>query len=317
MPTINTIAEHLARQLRTTTQDARRVVQTMLDTLRGTLGRGEKITLPGFGTFSVTERAARARRNPRTGETMQSPASRRVRFQPGKHLKDAVRAAPQSAPVQAAPAPSSPGQTAPAPAEPAPAATLPPALADLARDVDGMDNRCLAEPGYPDAWISQGWDRGYQITGLVGCPDHWGVVMRRDTGLGRQWWEAAEQFPGPWIDLRWQEGYQISGLSHRDGRWVVVMSQELGYGDQIWRADSTFPADWVRDQWQRGYQITSLGGGPEHWVLVASRDTGFADQCWVTDRDYPAAWIAERRAAGFRITDLDQRAGQWAVIMSR
>ncbi len=317
MLTINKIADHLARQLRSSSQDARKAVQALLDTLRKTLSQGEKITLPGFGTFSVTERAARARRNPRTGEVMQSPASKAVRFQPGKHLKAAVQAAPmQAAPVQAAPVetPSAP----PSPhVVPETTITLPPALAELTRNADGADSRYLAEPAYPYTWISQGWDQGYQITGLMGCSDHWGVVMRRNAGLGWQWWEAAERFPETWIALRWQEGYQITGLSHRDGLWVVVMSQAMGYGDQIWMADGTFPVAWVQDQWRRGYQITNLGGGPERWVVVASRDAGFADQCWVTDRDYPAAWIAERRAAGFKITDLDQRAGQWAVVMSK
>jgi len=51
---------------------------------------GERITLPGFGSFSVNERAARTGRNPATGATIQIAASKNVRFKAGKDLKEAV-----------------------------------------------------------------------------------------------------------------------------------------------------------------------------------------------------------------------------------
>ena len=54
------------------------------------LKAGEKISLPGFGTFEVRERAARQSRNPRTGETVEVAAKRVPAFKPGKGLKEAV-----------------------------------------------------------------------------------------------------------------------------------------------------------------------------------------------------------------------------------
>lgn len=54
------------------------------------LAAGESIQLIGFGTFEVRERAARTGRNPKTGETIQIPASKTVGFKAGKKLKDAV-----------------------------------------------------------------------------------------------------------------------------------------------------------------------------------------------------------------------------------
>ncbi len=51
---------------------------------------GERVTLPGFGSFSVTERAARTGRNPATGASIQIAASKNARFKAGKDLKDAV-----------------------------------------------------------------------------------------------------------------------------------------------------------------------------------------------------------------------------------
>ena len=53
---------------------------------------GEKIQLVGFGTFEVSERAAREGRNPQTGETMTIAASKAPKFKAGKALKDMVNA---------------------------------------------------------------------------------------------------------------------------------------------------------------------------------------------------------------------------------
>ena len=51
---------------------------------------GDEVRLVGFGTFSVTKRAATTGRNPRTGESIQIPASNQPKFKAGKGLKDAV-----------------------------------------------------------------------------------------------------------------------------------------------------------------------------------------------------------------------------------
>ena len=54
------------------------------------LKKGEKIQLVGFGTFEVSERAAREGRNPQTGEAMKIAASKSPKFKAGKALKDAL-----------------------------------------------------------------------------------------------------------------------------------------------------------------------------------------------------------------------------------
>ena len=56
------------------------------------LKKGEKVQLVGFGTFEVSERAAREGRNPQTGETMKIEASKAPKFKAGKALKDMVNA---------------------------------------------------------------------------------------------------------------------------------------------------------------------------------------------------------------------------------
>jgi len=54
------------------------------------LEKGERVQVPGFGSFSVGERAARTGRNPKTGESIAIAASKTVRFKAGKDLKDAM-----------------------------------------------------------------------------------------------------------------------------------------------------------------------------------------------------------------------------------
>jgi DNA-binding protein HU-beta len=70
--------------------DAGRAVDAVVDAVTSSLKRGQQVSVVGFGTFSVKHRAARTGRNPRTGETINIPASNVPGFKAGKALKDAV-----------------------------------------------------------------------------------------------------------------------------------------------------------------------------------------------------------------------------------
>ncbi len=70
--------------------DAGRAVDAVVSSIAGSLQKGEQVSVVGFGTFSVKHRAARAGRNPRTGETIQIKASNVPGFKAGKALKEAV-----------------------------------------------------------------------------------------------------------------------------------------------------------------------------------------------------------------------------------
>ncbi|MFL2545905.1 MAG: HU family DNA-binding protein [Candidatus Rariloculaceae bacterium] len=70
--------------------DAGRAVDAVLSSISGSLSSGQQVSIVGFGTFSVKHRAARAGRNPRTGETIQIAASNVPGFKAGKALKEAV-----------------------------------------------------------------------------------------------------------------------------------------------------------------------------------------------------------------------------------
>jgi DNA-binding protein HU-beta len=70
--------------------EATKAVDAVFDSITTALKSGDTVSLLGFGTFVVKGRAARAGRNPRTGETIEIPASKVPGFKAGKALKDAV-----------------------------------------------------------------------------------------------------------------------------------------------------------------------------------------------------------------------------------
>ena len=70
--------------------DATRAVDACFDAITSALKKGSEVRLVGFGTFSVSNRAATTGRNPRTGETINIEASKQPKFKAGKGLKAAV-----------------------------------------------------------------------------------------------------------------------------------------------------------------------------------------------------------------------------------
>ena len=80
----------IAERAEISKKDSEKAVKAFIDVVTEELKKGEKIQLVGFGTFEVTERAAREGRNPLTGEKMQIKASKAPKFKAGKALKDAV-----------------------------------------------------------------------------------------------------------------------------------------------------------------------------------------------------------------------------------
>lgn len=69
---------------------AGRALDGALEAMKSALKNGEAVTLAGFGSFYVGERAARTGRNPRTGKAIEIEAAKIPKFRPGKALKDAV-----------------------------------------------------------------------------------------------------------------------------------------------------------------------------------------------------------------------------------
>ncbi len=74
-----------------TKAQAEDALDALVETLTEAMKDGDAVTFTGFGSFKVTERAARKGRNPRTGKEINIPAGKAVKFTPGKALKEAVK----------------------------------------------------------------------------------------------------------------------------------------------------------------------------------------------------------------------------------
>jgi DNA-binding protein HU-beta len=86
------LINHVAENANLTKSQAAEAVYSVFTKIQATLKNSEKVAMLGFGTFSITERAARVGRNPRTGEAIQIAAKKVVKFKAGKELNAAVNA---------------------------------------------------------------------------------------------------------------------------------------------------------------------------------------------------------------------------------
>lgn len=84
------LVEHIAGKSDISKAAASRALASIIDAVKKTLKKGDTVTLVGFGTFSVSKRAARTGRNPRTGAALKIKAAKVPRFKPGKGLKEAL-----------------------------------------------------------------------------------------------------------------------------------------------------------------------------------------------------------------------------------
>ena len=82
--------EALANETGLTKADAEKMFNATFNLVKDELVKGNKVSIAGFGTFKITERAARDGRNPQTGETIHIAASTGVNFKAGTELKDKI-----------------------------------------------------------------------------------------------------------------------------------------------------------------------------------------------------------------------------------
>ena len=80
----------MAEQTQLSKKDAEAALKAFIDVVSEELKKGEKVQLVGFGTFEVSERAAREGINPRTRETIKIAAAKTPKFKAGKQLKDSL-----------------------------------------------------------------------------------------------------------------------------------------------------------------------------------------------------------------------------------
>ena len=85
------LVERMAQNAGTTKATAEKALNSVIGEIKKSLKKGKKVTLVGFGTFSVGRRKARKGINPRTGEVINIKAAKVTKFSAGKALKDAVK----------------------------------------------------------------------------------------------------------------------------------------------------------------------------------------------------------------------------------
>lgn len=85
------LIEYMALRADLSKSAAGRCLDALVEAVSVALEKGDSVTLAGFGTFSVGNRAARSGRNPKTGEVLAIGATRVAKFKPGKALRDAIR----------------------------------------------------------------------------------------------------------------------------------------------------------------------------------------------------------------------------------
>ena len=84
------LIEEMAADAGLSKADAKRALDAFIDTTAKALKKGDRVALVGFGSFSVTERAARKGRNPQTGKEITIKAKKVVKFKPGADLSAKV-----------------------------------------------------------------------------------------------------------------------------------------------------------------------------------------------------------------------------------
>ena len=84
------LVEFIATQADLSKAKAAEAVDAFVEAVTTSIKKGKDVTLVGFGTFTISKRAARTGRNPQTGATIKIAASKAPKFRPGKSLKDAV-----------------------------------------------------------------------------------------------------------------------------------------------------------------------------------------------------------------------------------
>ena len=97
------LIEEVSKVVEMTRKDSEEIVETIFDSIVGSLHKGEKIEIRGFGSFRTRQRQPRVGRNPKTGTRVEVPSKRIPYFKPSKELRDLVNQSAQSSAASGSP----------------------------------------------------------------------------------------------------------------------------------------------------------------------------------------------------------------------
>ncbi|NNC94953.1 MAG: HU family DNA-binding protein [Chitinophagales bacterium] len=84
------LVDKIAKDAKITKTEANKVLDSLMTTVKKSLKKGDRVTLVGFGTWSVSKRKSRMGRNPQTGKAIKIPAKKVVKFKAGKTLAEKI-----------------------------------------------------------------------------------------------------------------------------------------------------------------------------------------------------------------------------------
>lgn len=125
------------------------------------------------------------------------------------------------------------------------------------------------------AWIQKEWDAGYAITSIGGFPEHWRVVMSKNSGLYEQYWLTTSQhgaLPETKIAEHHKAGRAITGVAGDFTNWFLVFSKGTTFTDQRFNVVGPFPDAFI-SRFGSTHRITGVAGSGYGWVTVMSRGT--------------------------------------------
>ncbi len=96
------LIEEVSRSVELTRKDSEEIVETIFESIVGSLQKGDKIEIRGFGSFRTRQRQSRVGRNPKTGSRVEVPSKRIPYFKPSKELRDTVNQSARTSSTQVA-----------------------------------------------------------------------------------------------------------------------------------------------------------------------------------------------------------------------
>ena len=101
----------------------------------------------------------------------------------------------------------------------------------------------------PVDWMNKNKGAGYRVTSVDFGGQFWGVVLSRNSGIGKQEWTMDSEYPIDFIRNKAGDGYKLTHLSYGGGKWVAVMSEDSTLSSNSSTIQkSSLPLSWIMDK---------------------------------------------------------------------
>lgn len=160
----------------------------------------------------------------------------------------------------------------------------------------------------PNDWISEKWDKGFEIAKVTYGNGQWFVYMMDDMNkrVKTQSWAVRNSIEEirAYIDQKYKEDnkYVIEDICFGNGTWLAIMSKEFTVRGQSYNTSKEFPNKWIQEKYDKSYNITSAEFDGENWFLVATKlgtggegETMYNPLTFFPKDKIKADWTAKKR----------------------